>query len=70
VFGPPMLPVWSTARLSEARFYLAATSVKSLAFFAGGVSNSTLLLLGDCLLTVALGREFERASVFRLILSC
>ncbi len=55
VFGPPVLPVWSTARLSVARFYLAATSVGSLALFAGGVSNSTLLLIGDCLLMVALG---------------
>jgi hypothetical protein len=66
VFGPPLLPVWSTARLSVARFYLAATSVRSLALFAGGSSNSTLLLLVDCLLMVALGREFERATVLRL----
>jgi hypothetical protein len=53
VFWPPVLPVWSTARLSVARFYLAATSVGSLALFAGGVSNSTLVLLGYCLLMVA-----------------
>jgi len=49
VFGPPVLPVWSTARLSVARFYLAATSVGSMALFAGGNSNSMLLLCCCCL---------------------
>jgi hypothetical protein len=63
VFGPPVLPVWSTAQLSVARFYLAATSVGSLALFAGGSSNSALLLLWNCSLMVALGRECERATV-------
>jgi hypothetical protein len=35
--------VWSTAQLSLARRFLAATSVGNLAFFAGGHSGSTLV---------------------------
>jgi hypothetical protein len=56
VFSPPVLPVWSTARLSQARFYLVATSVRGLALFAGGDSNCTSLVPGNRLLIVALGR--------------
>jgi hypothetical protein len=43
VIAPPVLPVWSTAQLSVSRFYLAATSVGSLALFAGGVASASLL---------------------------
>ena len=34
---------WSTAQLSQARSYLSATSVGTVAMFAGGDSNSKLL---------------------------
>ncbi len=34
---------WSTAQLSEARFFLAAASVGNVAFFAGGVTVGALL---------------------------
>jgi hypothetical protein len=60
----PVLPVWSTALLSVARYYLVATSVGSLALFAGGVVNGTSLLLGNCLLMIALGREFLNSLLF------
>jgi hypothetical protein len=38
---------WSTAQLSVARYYLAATSVGNVAIFAGG------LMLGDFLISLA-----------------
>ena len=34
---------WSTAQLSEARYYLAAASVGNVAIFAGGWTGSVLL---------------------------
>ncbi len=34
---------WSTAQLSQARFALSATSVGTVAIFAGGVFGSKLL---------------------------
>ena len=34
---------WSTAQLSVARYFLAATSVGKLAMFAGGATASVLL---------------------------
>ncbi len=34
---------WSTAQLSQARFYLSATSVGTVAMFAGGDFGSKLL---------------------------
>ena len=34
---------WSTAQLSQARFALSATSVGTVAIFAGGASGSKLL---------------------------
>ena len=34
---------WSTARLSQARYRLAATSVGTVALFAGGTLDSKLL---------------------------
>jgi hypothetical protein len=39
--GAPAPDAWSTAQLSEGRAYLAATSVGSLAMFAGGMSSKT-----------------------------
>ena len=36
---------WSTAQLSVARRYLAATSVGNVAIFAGGEAGSVLLLI-------------------------
>ena len=36
---------WSTAQLSVARSHLAATSVGSVAIFAGGYTGSVLLLI-------------------------
>ena len=35
--------LWSTARLSQARSYLSATSVGTVAIFAGGRIDSKLL---------------------------
>jgi hypothetical protein len=35
--------LWSTAQLSQARSYLSATSVGTVAIFAGGFNFSTLL---------------------------
>ncbi len=34
---------WSTAQLSQARYYLSATSVGTVAIFAGGYTDSKLL---------------------------
>jgi hypothetical protein len=34
---------WSTAQLSQARWFLSATSVGTLAFFAGGSNSGKLL---------------------------
>ncbi len=34
---------WSTAQLSQARYWLAATSVGTVAIFAGGAFGSKLL---------------------------
>jgi hypothetical protein len=39
--GAPALDAWSTAQLSEGRTILAATSVGSLAMYAGGLSSKT-----------------------------
>ena len=36
---------WSTAQLSMARVYLAATSVGNVALFAGGYNNGALLCI-------------------------
>ena len=36
---------WSTAQLSQARFGLAATSVGTVAIFAGGSFGSELLMI-------------------------
>ena len=34
---------WSTAQLSQARYYLSATSVGTVAIFAGGILGGKLL---------------------------
>jgi hypothetical protein len=36
---------WSTAQLSVARYYLAATSVGNVAIFAGGTESGNLISL-------------------------
>ena len=36
---------WSTAQLSQARWYLSATSVGTVAIFAGGIYDRTLLMI-------------------------
>ena len=36
---------WSTAQLSQARYYLSATSVGTVAIFAGGDSHSKSLVI-------------------------
>ena len=39
---------WSTARLSEARHNLAATSVGNVAIFAGGYSGNNSIFFSVC----------------------
>jgi hypothetical protein len=41
---------WTTAQLSVARCFLAATSVGNVAFFAGGYSGSASLLRNETLM--------------------
>jgi hypothetical protein len=36
---------WSTAQLSQARFFLSATSVGTVAIFAGGQCSKLLLIV-------------------------
>ena len=36
--------LWSTAQLSQARFFLSATSVGTVAMFAGGYHDNSKLL--------------------------
>jgi hypothetical protein len=43
---------WSTAQLSVARYYFAATSVGNMAIFAGGSGNCSLTLFVEGLLFV------------------
>ncbi len=39
---------WSTAQLSRARSYLSATSVGTVAIFAGGVFSKLLMIVFVC----------------------
>ena len=39
---------WSTAQLSQARSYLSATSVGTVAIFAGGLSGKLLRIVFVC----------------------
>jgi len=45
---------WSTAQLSVARWYLAATSVGNVAIFAGGDIGSVLMSNGSIIVRVLL----------------
>jgi hypothetical protein len=39
---------WSTAQLSQARYWLSATSVGTVAIFAGGVMSKFLMIVFVC----------------------
>ncbi len=39
---------WSTAQLSQARYYLSATSVGTVAIFAGGYNGKLLKIVFVC----------------------
>ena len=39
---------WSTAQLSQARYWLSATSVGTVAFFAGGYDGKLLMIVSVC----------------------
>ena len=39
---------WSTAQLSQARYWLSATSVGTVAMFAGGLGSKLLMIVFVC----------------------